>query len=181
MGLTKSFETFMADQRATQQAFSGEEAFNPDDSAIFNRLARTAERDGKIEIRKTGNTWLLRKVKPMELNTPNLEQTDESSKSVQKTPWRVSLAAMKRRIDKVEYIHPALIPHMTIAVVLLDNGYALQGKSAPADPANFNEAKGKEYALEDALRQLWALEAYVMREHLSGKVSVAYPDERWKE
>src|SRR5690606_3865882 len=90
----------------------------------------------------------------------SLEEGDARAAAVAKTPWRVSLDAMKNRVKSVEYIHPASIPHMTIAVVILDNGYALQGMSAPADPDNFNEELGKQFAHEDALKKMWALEAY---------------------
>jgi len=114
-------------------------------------------------------------------NTPSLEATDASSAAVQVTPWRVSLDMMKKRVASVEYIYPKSIPHMTIAIVLLDNGYALQGMSAPADAANFNEEKGKEFAYEDAMRKLWPLEAYVMRDYLSCNVVGVHtsPQERW--
>lgn len=114
-------------------------------------------------------------------NTPSLQSSEDSSRAVAKTPWRVNLDAMKKRVKSVEYIHPQSIPHMTIAVVILDNGYALQGKSAPADPANFNKPLGEQYAYEDALRQLWALEAYVMRDYIAGTI-VTNDDEaaeRW--
>lgn len=109
-----------------------------------------------------------------------LEQTDERSKAVQKTPWRVSLDGMKKQVLSVEYIYPKSIPHMTIAIILLKNGYALQGMSAPADPANFNEALGQEYAYEDAMKKLWSLEAYVMRDVYSGASELTVsPEERW--
>ncbi len=107
----------------------------------------------------------------------SLEEPNERSKAVQKTPWRVDLAALKARVANVEYIHPASIPHMTIAVVLLDNGYALQGMSAPADPENFNEKLGQEYAYEDAMKKLWPLEAYLMREVMAGGATV--DPQRW--
>jgi hypothetical protein len=109
--------------------------------------------------------------------TDALTATDDRSKAVQKTPWRVSLESMKRQVASVEYIYPKSIPHMTIAVVLLHNGYALQGMSAPADPENFNEKLGQDYAYEDALKKLWPLEAYVMRDAMSGKVQVE--EDRW--
>lgn len=113
------------------------------------------------------------------MQTPSLDATDATSKAVQKTPWRVSLDVMKARVHSVEYIYPQSIPHMTVCVVVLDNGYALQGMSAPADPENFNEEKGKEFAYEDALRKLWPLEAYVMREFLTGAVEIHDPNGRW--
>lgn len=113
------------------------------------------------------------------LSAPGLEATDERSKAVQKTPWRVSLEMMKQRVISVEYIYPKLVPHMTIAVVTLDNGYALVGESAPADPLNFNEKLGQEYAYENAMKKLWPLEAYVMRDYLTDKVSIKDPEGRW--
>lgn len=112
-------------------------------------------------------------------STPSLDATDASSAAVQVTPWRVSLDMMKSRVASVEYIYPKSIPHMTIAIVLLDNGYALQGMSAPADPQNFNEDKGREFAYEDALRKLWALEAYVMRDYLTDRIIIPDAENRW--
>lgn len=113
--------------------------------------------------------------------TPNLDASNEQSKTVQKTPWRVDLGKMKSQVATVEYIHPESIPHMTIAIVLLKNGYALDGMSAPADADNFNEELGKQYAYEAAMRKLWPLEAYVMRDYLSGRTTGVQvsPDDRW--
>ena len=109
----------------------------------------------------------------------SLEASDRSAAEVAQTPWRVSLEMMKGRVKSVEYIRPNIIPHMTICVIILDNGYALQGMSAPADPANFNLEKGQEFAYEDAMRKLWALEAYVMRDYISGYVQIEDPLGRW--
>lgn len=109
--------------------------------------------------------------------TDALTATDERAKAVQKTPWRVSLEALKEKVSNVEYIYPTSIPHMTICVILLDNGYALQGMSAPADPENFNEKLGQDYAYEDALKKMWALEAYVMRDAIAGLIDVN--EDRW--
>lgn len=112
------------------------------------------------------------------MDTPGLDETNNRSKAVQKTPWRVDLDAMKKRVASVEYINPKSIPHATIAIVILDNGYALQGWSAPADPANFNAELGQQYAYEDAMRKMWPLEAYVMRDHMTGAVTV-HNEDRW--
>lgn len=91
--------------------------------------------------------------------TPSLDTSNDSAREVTKTPWRVDLDTLKAMVDGVEYINPELIPHMTIAVVILKNGYALQGMCAPVDPANFHEGRGQEFAFEDALRKAWPLEA----------------------
>lgn len=114
----------------------------------------------------------------MTTSTPGLDETNERSKHVQKTPWRVDLNKMKELVDTVEYINPESIKHATIAIVMLKNGYALQGWSAPADPANFNAELGKQYAYEDALRKLWPLEAYVMRDAMTGSVTIN-DENRW--
>lgn len=97
----------------------------------------------------------------------SLKITDEESAAVQQTPNRISLELMESRVLHVQYLYPAQIPHMTIAVVLLDNGFGLVGKSAPADAGNFNEELGKKFAYEDAIRQAWPLFAFALREHLS--------------
>lgn len=99
----------------------------------------------------------------------SLRITDDASKAVQKTPHRVSLDSMEKKIVHAEYIHPDTIPHMTICVMMLTNGFALVGKSAPADPENFDEKLGMKFAYEDALRQMWPLEAYLLRERMSGQ------------
>lgn len=97
----------------------------------------------------------------------SLEVTDAESKAVQKTPNRVSLESIKAKIASVEYMHPAELPTMTIAVVVMSNGYAIVGKAAPADPENFNPELGRKFAYEDAVRQIWPLEGYALRERLA--------------
>jgi hypothetical protein len=99
----------------------------------------------------------------------SLRVTDDASKAVQKTPNRVSLDSMLARIVNEEYLHPASIPHMTIAVIVLDNGFALTGVSTPADNVNFDEALGRKFAKEDAIRGMWKLEAYLLRERMWGQ------------
>jgi len=117
------------------------------------------------------------------MNTSSLDKSNENAREVAKTPWRVDLAKMKEQVVSVEYINPESLPHGTIAMVILKNGYALQGWSAPADPANFNAERGKEFAYEDALRKLWPLEAYVMRDFMTGKISMTDEqiESRWGE
>jgi hypothetical protein len=96
----------------------------------------------------------------------SLEISDRESAAVQKTRFRVTLESMVAKIVNEEYIHPESIPHMTICVLTTENGFALVGKSAPADPENYDETLGQKFAKEDALRQMWGLEAYLMRERM---------------
>ncbi len=97
----------------------------------------------------------------------SLQTSDAAAAAVQKTPNRVTLESMKAKIADVEYILPTSLPTMTIAVVRMENGFALVGKSAPADPANFDAELGRKFAYEDAVRQLWPLEGYALREKLA--------------
>jgi len=97
----------------------------------------------------------------------SLRASDDASAAVQKTPNRVTLDGMLAKIVDTEFINPASIPHMTICVLLMKNGFAVVGKSAPADGNNFDEELGRKFSKEDALRQLWAFEGYALREKLS--------------
>jgi hypothetical protein len=97
----------------------------------------------------------------------SLRVSDDASKEVQKTPNRVTLDSMLAKIVAEDYINPASIPHLTICVLVLENGFSLVGKSAPADPENFNADLGKKFAKEDAVRQMWPLEAYALRERMA--------------
>lgn len=97
----------------------------------------------------------------------SLRVTDDQSKAVQKTPNRISLDSMLAKVVSEEYINPPSIPHMTICVIVLENGFSLIGKTAPADPENYSEELGRQFSKEDAIRQMWPLEAYALRERLS--------------
>jgi len=89
---------------------------------------------------------------------------DQAARAVQKTPNRVSIASIRAKMLRAEYIHPEMAPHMTICVIEMENGFFLVGKSIPADPANFNAELGAKFAAEDAERHAWPLEAYLLRE-----------------
>lgn len=56
---------------------------------------------------------------------------------------------------------------ITICAITMANGFTVIGKSAPASAANFDAEKGRIFAYEDAIRQLWPLEGYALREQLS--------------
>lgn len=101
------------------------------------------------------------------MTTGSLEAGDAAVAAVQKTPNRVTLQSMHAKVDVIETLHPPCAPTMTIAIVKLKNGFILVGKSAPADPENFDAALGEKLATEDAIRQMWPLEGYLLRETLA--------------
>lgn len=110
--------------------------------------------------------------------TSQLEITDAESAAVQKTPNRVTLDFLKSEIaaqyvfnayDAIDLLqmpaHGALKP-LTVCVLVMKNGFTIIGKSAPADPENYNRELGEKFAYEDAVRQLWPLEGYRLRSAL---------------
>lgn len=55
---------------------------------------------------------------------------------------------------------------LTICVLVLRNGFTVIGKSACASPENFDAEIGARIAREDAVDQIWALEGYLLKQHL---------------
>lgn len=100
--------------------------------------------------------------------TDNMKNWDDEAAAVQKTPNRVTLEYMESRIAGIEYVNPESVPQMTLAIITMKNGFAVVGKSAPADPNNFNAELGKKFAREDGMRQLWGFEGYALCERLRG-------------
>jgi len=107
----------------------------------------------------------------------SIEQTDREAQAVAKAE-RVSLAKINEAIS-AEYsftadkalgegipVHDSL-KVLTICMIVMKNGFTVIGKSAPASPENFNADLGRQFAREDAIRQLWPLMGYALRERLA--------------
>ena len=56
---------------------------------------------------------------------------------------------------------------LTICLVVMRNGFTIIGKSAPASPKNFDAEFGRKLAYEDAIRQLWPLMGFALRDRLA--------------
>lgn len=56
---------------------------------------------------------------------------------------------------------------LTLCIMVMKNGFILVGKSAPASPENFDAEKGRTFAYEDAVRQLWPLMGYALKDKLA--------------
>ena len=97
----------------------------------------------------------------------SLQEADEASAAVQKTPHRVSLEHLEAEVDHCQYWRPPISPEMTVCAMRLKNGFVLIGKSASADPENFDQELGRKFARDDALRQLWPILGYVKKDELS--------------
>lgn len=96
--------------------------------------------------------------------------TDERAATIAKGP-RVSLAELESKIAEKLFITGDEIDHripetLTICIIVTHNGFCLIGKSAPVSAENFDAQLGRDFAYEDAIRQLWPMEGYLLREHL---------------
>ena len=62
----------------------------------------------------------------------------------------------------------------TVCLLTLSNGFNVIGESACADPANFDAGLGRRIARENAVRKIWPLEGYLLRQTISeGSVTTA--------
>jgi Phage protein (N4 Gp49/phage Sf6 gene 66) family len=111
------------------------------------------------------------------MHSETLKATDDYSAKGATAP-RVSLDDMKAKIAGESYftigaalaamnmpVSPAT-DLLTVCILEMQNGFTIIGKSAPASPENFDADKGKRFAYEDAIKQLWPLEGYALREKL---------------
>ncbi len=108
----------------------------------------------------------------------SLQTTDAASAAIATHP-RVSLDDIKAKISREHWFtagdacaalgqpHSAELCIVTIYIAVMSNGFTVIGKSAPASPENFNAELGMKFAKEDAIRQIWPLEGYALRERLS--------------
>lgn len=105
----------------------------------------------------------------------SLQSTDKEAAAVAVAP-RVQLADIENSIaarydltaDKAICGAPAMdeLKLLSICILVMKNGFTVIGKSAPASAANFNAELGRKFAYEDAIRQLWPLMGFALREKL---------------
>lgn len=108
----------------------------------------------------------------------SLEQT-EAECAANAVAQRVSLQSMQDKITaRWDFTAGAAVQALncpgttnldllSICIIQMANGFMVIGKSAPASPENFNAELGMKLAYEDAIRQLWPLEGYALRDRLA--------------
>lgn len=125
----------------------------------------------------------------------SLEQSDKEAAAVQQPGHpRVTLDDIKANIASADYVNafdavnhsraipvppgepvataPQALRVLTLCIATTQAGFTIVGKSAPADPANFDEALGQKLAYEDCIRQLWPLMGFALRERLHAEAKV---------
>jgi hypothetical protein len=109
----------------------------------------------------------------------SMEASDKEAAAGAKAP-RVALSDIEGAVlhrfdttgDKIAQEAPVgaeSLGVLSICLLVMRNGFTVIGKSAPASLENFNPELGKKLAYEDAIRQLWPLMGYALREKLSSK------------
>lgn len=88
----------------------------------------------------------------------------EAKDTVANKPYpRVTEASIKEKIADVHYLtHNSL----TVCIIEMQNGFMVNGQSAPAHDGNYDAEVGKRYAYDNAFKQLWVLEGYLLRQQL---------------
>lgn len=76
---------------------------------------------------------------------------------------RVTEDSIKERIGQVYYLQQGTT---TICTILMKNGFKFIGHSTPASPDNYDSLIGQRYAYENAFKQIWSHEGYLLRERL---------------
>jgi len=88
-----------------------------------------------------------------------------------KTAPMVTKESIEAKIADIQYIYHA---HLIICIITMKNGFMVNGQSAPADMRNYDTNVTKTYAYENAFKQLWVLEGYLLREKLHANDKTAF-------
>jgi hypothetical protein len=78
---------------------------------------------------------------------------------------KVTLEQIESKIKGETYL---VLPDgkSTLCILDLENGFSIKGLSACVDPKEFNLELGRKYAREEAVRQIWPLEGYLLAEQI---------------
>lgn len=82
---------------------------------------------------------------------------------------RVTEESIKAKIADVDY---AYLGTSTICMITMQNGFKFFGTSTPASPENYDIEIGTRYAYDNAFKQIWTHEGYLLRESLSKKEEI---------
>lgn len=75
---------------------------------------------------------------------------------------------------KTAFVDPSALPAddlanlglVTYCIIILENGFKVEGVSACVDPTIYDEWKGRQYAYENAFDKIWEMEGYLLRQVL---------------
>lgn len=83
----------------------------------------------------------------------------------------VTISDILNKIKQTSYF---ILPDTTVTIcnILLENGFSVRGESSCVSPENFNKALGEKYAFEDAVKKIWSLEGYLLKQKLWEQANV---------
>jgi hypothetical protein len=93
-----------------------------------------------------------------------MENNEEMFKRHNVTAPRVTAEHIESVIAKTEFFR--LSDVLTVCVLTLVNGFSVRGESACASPENYRQEIGEKFAREDAVRKIWPLEGYLLKQRL---------------
>ena len=90
-----------------------------------------------------------------------LEQAKDRLKSA--IAPRVTEESIRAKIETVTYMLNGIT---TVCFINMRNGFQFVGTSTPASPSNYDVEIGQRYAYDNAFKQIWTHEGYILREQL---------------
>jgi hypothetical protein len=78
---------------------------------------------------------------------------------------KVTIEQIEAKIKDETYL---VLPdgRTTLCILTLENGFTIKGGSSCVDPKEFDLLLGRKYAREDAVKQVWAFEGYLLAEKM---------------
>lgn len=88
----------------------------------------------------------------------------EAKDTVKGKPYpKVTEESIKEKISHTVYHNEGTT---TIAIIFMKNGFRFVGTSTPAHENNYDANVGQRYAYENAFKQIWTHEGYLLRQSL---------------
>ena len=81
-----------------------------------------------------------------------------------KLPNPITKEFLESEVVNIQYTH--ITGTLTHCAVTVAGGFIFTGESACADPANYDQAVGEKYALEDAMSKMWLPYGFLLKEQL---------------
>ena len=99
---------------------------------------------------------------------PSMSLDEAEAVVATKTMPKVTAELIKGKINVVDYTSHG---HTTVCFVTMRNGFKFVGTSTPVSPANYDPEVGKRHAFDNAFRQIWTHEGYLLRERLAAEAA----------
>ncbi len=94
-------------------------------------------------------------------NEPGISTADADAKVAASTAPKVTKESMEAKIAAISYVQHN---ETTICLIEMKSGFVVTGVYGAASKANFDPEVGKRYAYDAALKALWPLEGYALRD-----------------